>query len=263
MLAGHGAPQENARWLEALDNLAKALDSAFALRHDCRLGFPPDCWNADCGGLPLAQRFRNSLSKERYLRVLARAVHLSGGDLDLAREVRFQGAASVSMTCADMAAARAGRGWVASLAANNSHWQVHTLQGARTVLQDSGESTGPDPCEIGNLAAESHVQHWRSDLLDWGRTVAASAHLADVAGHPVVMYSAPLEHGPPHVHLLESRNAPRTLAKYRIDVFERAKGPPHWDAEMREWVADYQDQLLQSWQRCQAGGHPYALVRVH
>ena len=247
-------------WREAFWNLASAIDDAFSVRIDCKLAFPPNSWNAECGESTVAECFRLALSKERYLRVLKRTTHLSFEEIDLAREVHFGGVPAVGMVLADIAASEFGGGWVVSLSRTGSPWHALALNATRTVLDESGNAVGPDPCEIANIASAEHVNHWRVSLTDWGHTVSASAHLADVAGHPVVMYSAPLEHGPPHVHLLESRSSPRTLAKFRIDVFERPKGPPHWDAEMAAWVELHKEQLLRSWKRCQAGGHPYKLT---
>lgn len=160
---------------------------------------------------------------------------------------------------ADMAADEWNHGWAVSLSLPNSPWLQHTVAAQRFVLNDQGNLDGPTECVVGHLSSSYHVQHWQAEILDWGSTIAPSCELAVINGHPVVMFPGPLEHGPPHVHLLESRVSHRTLAKYRIDQFERPKGPPVWDAEMKAWITEHRERLLQSWNRCQRGGHPYAL----
>jgi hypothetical protein len=262
-LAGGGAAGVDARtdaqWLVAVDNLGEAFDATVSLRSECRFFLPPLAWCTDCGGKSLGERLRLGMQKDRYLRVLQRVGHLTPEDVHLVREVCIQGAQSVGATCADLAAGNWGHGWVMSLAHRESPWYVHTLVAHRSELNDVGDLLGPTECTIANIAASEHVDHWRGLLLDWGRVVAESSFLDELDGHPIVMYSAPLEHGPPHVHLLESRNTPRTLAKFRIDVFERPKGPPTWDSKMQKWVEAHRTELLRSWARCQAGGHPYQL----
>lgn len=73
------------------------------------------------------------------------------------------------------------------------------------------------------------------------------------------MYSAPSEHGTPHVHVVDGANR-RTIAKYKIEPFELMEGKPKLYAEMRNWIAINKTPLLNSWDRCMHGGHPYTIA---
>ena len=259
LVAGNEALHEEAGWAEGTAAFAKAIERAFALRSDAQIAFSPGTWNADCGGRPFSSRLREHLIKDRYGLLLKRSLQLSDSDLPLEQEVRFGGRPSLGLTLAYLEVDEWGYGWALSIGGQGSPWDTHSLSLDLYVLTDTGDLLGPNACELGNLSRIAHVEHWRSELMDWGAVVATSCQLDEIAGHPVVMYPAPREHGPPHVHMLDSRTSRQTLAKYRIDIFGRPKGPPDWDAEMKEWITTYREQLLRSWDRCQRGKRPLAL----
>jgi len=247
------------RWTMGAAGLAEAIDSVLAIRPDGNVALPPGSWDADCGGFPLRTRFQQRMSPDKYRRLLVRIRQLSNANVVLEREVQFSGREALGLTLADAAAQDWTHSWAVSLSLSNSPWLHHSVPAQRFVLNDQGMLDGPTECVVGHLSCGDHVKHWQAEIRDWGSKVATSSELAVINGHPIVMYPGPLEHGPAHVHLLESRGSRVTLAKYEINQFKRYKGRPDWDIEMRAWINTNRDQLLRSWDRCQRGGHPYAL----
>lgn len=254
-------PDRDDQWAQCVEGFVQVIERILAIRAECRIAFGPGTWHADCGGNSLCERIRQGLSgsKDRYRRLLMKIKQLPKDNIELGREIRFSGHTTVGLTLADMAANEWFHGWAISLSFPNSSWLAPELATQRFTLTEKGELDGPTDCTVGHLSSLDHVLRWHIEIQDWGATVAQSSVLDMIEGHPIVMYSAPLEHEPPHVHLLESPNSHQTLAKYRIDVFERPKGPPKWDAVMKIWVSTHREQLLRSWKRCQRGGHPYVL----
>ncbi len=247
------------QWELYVKNFVDTVEATIAIRPDCRIGFSYNIWHADCGGMAFSERIRLGLAgtKDRYRRLLAKIKQID--NIELARDVQFKGTPAMGLIFADLAANAWSHGWVVSLAIPNSPWIMPKLPVQRWLLDDTGMITGPSDCEVGNLSKMDHVQHWSAEIQDWGSVIASSSFLGLLDGHPIVMYSAPLEHEPPHLHLLESVNYHRTLAKYEIEPFARPWGPDTWDSSMRAWISDYKEQLLRSWKRCQRGGHPYEL----
>jgi hypothetical protein len=178
---------------------------------------------------------------------------------ELLSEVNYKGISAHGLTMADLVARDWQQGWVIGLSWSDARWAQPEIEASRFVLTDNGTFEGPQSCRISHISTTSHVNHWRRALIDWGALVSPSSWLVDIAGHPLVMYSAPREHNPPHIHLLESSSSSKTLAKYRIDVFERASGPPTWDVRVGEWVTEHRKALMRSWMRCQTGGKPYTI----
>lgn len=246
-------------WRAGVAGLAEAIDSVLALRPDGNIAFPLESWIDDCGGCPLCVRFRQQLPKDRYRRLLLRVKKISDLDRPDKREVHFSGHAAFGLTLADMAADEWMHGWAVSLALSHSPWLQSTIAGQRLVLNDQGDFDDPIKCVVGHLSSANHVKHWQAEIRDWGANIAASCELTVIDGHPVVMYPGPLEHGPAHVHLLESPGSRRTLAQFEIDQFRRYKGLPTWDTQMKEWITKHREPLLRSWDRCQRGGLPYTL----
>ncbi len=153
--------------------------------------------------------------------------------------------------------------WVFSFPMPNSPWISFDIAATECRLED--QDIGEYACSIRQLASKDHAAHWLNDLADWGREVAADNILWEFADHVIEMY--PLDHGYAHVHLVArgeygAGGRAKTVAKYRIDRFERMEGPPRWDWDMREWIETHKDQLLLSWGRCQKGGHPYRIVEI-
>lgn len=242
-----------------LSECASLFDEFFSVRADGFVAFPPNTWNENCGDVPLRVQLSRHLSKDQYRRLLTRVKQVSDAEIPLEREVFVSNERGLGLTLADLAGNLWGQGWAISVPVPGSAWLDHKVTAQRFALNDQAELEGPTTCDVDHLSRDVHVKHWQEDLRDWGATISPSSELAQLDGHPIVMYSAPLEHGPAHVHLLEGRGHHKTIAKYEIEQFCRYMGEPTWDVQMKEWVNSNREQLLRSWDRCQRGGHPYAL----
>jgi hypothetical protein len=83
--------------------------------------------------------------------------------------------------------------------------------------------------------------------------------IAEIDNYTIHMYSAPSEHGHPHIHIVD-KITHNTFAKYRIDRFERMQGPPNLDATIRNWISTNRASLLISWQNCMNCMHPIKIA---
>jgi Domain of unknown function (DUF4160) len=254
-------PPSGAALFKHIDDFIASIEAAIMLRPDCQLGFIEGDWRADCNGQPLAERIKQQLSnnRSRYQRLLPKIKNLHRNEIPLEREIQYQGTFAIGLTLADLAAHQCAHGWAISVA-NGSQWSEHQISAERYILSENGDMDAPDGCYIKHLSKSDHLDSWRTQLQDWGAVIAQSCTLDMLGSHPIVMYPAPKEHNPPHVHLLSSDSS-YTLAKFRIADFVREEGKPNWDAAMKIWLKTYQTQLLKSWERCQRGGHPYKLEK--
>jgi hypothetical protein len=114
----------------------------------------------------------------------------------------------------------------------------------------------PESSAAQNYLRDCHFQFLQADRL----TPSTHYERSDTTDRGLGFLGTGGQYTPDFLHLLDqgSRNS---LAKYRIDVFERPEGPPTWDTEMKAWVTQYRDQLLRSWTRCQQGGFPFELEK--
>lgn len=256
-------PHENhdQAWETSVGVWIVTIECLLTVKSDVCIRLPITGLTSNCGDQSLAIRIKSVLkdSKTRYQRLLTRLRPLSEIKSSLDHEVRFDGESTIGLTLADVAAGRWKNGWAMSLFLPNSPWLHSSVEAQRWQLTDDGILEGPTDCQIGHLSCIDHVNHWQTQIRDWGILVADSSILDEIDGHPIVMYSAPREHGLPHVHLLQSRACRTTLAKFRIDVFERFEGKPRWDIQMKAWIEQHRERLLCSWERCQRGGHPYQI----
>ena len=248
---------EDYHWKTGIQKLCDVIDSFFRVRMDANIAFSTGLLQADCGGRPLNIRIQESYSnKDKYRNLLRKTINLANSDVQLLQEIYLDEKSAQGLNSAD-----AIKSWAVSLFLINTVWTQPSITGQRYELDEiSGNFNGPTPSIIRHLSEILHMHHWITEIRDWGATVAPSCVLDKLNGHSVVMYQGPKEHNPPHVHLLDKKSG-NSLAKYRIDVFERPKGPPTWDAEMKVWVAQYRDQLLKSWARCQQGGLPFEIEK--
>lgn len=155
------------------------------------------------------------------------------------RQVYFNGQQSAGFTFA-----RIANSWAFSFPLEGSPWLSPIVFG--TEYHQDGANIINEVCEIAHISKDQHVSHWQQNLCDWERNIAKNNVIGIVAEHCMEMY--PLDHAYPHVHLVDSKLC-KTLAKYRIDKFERMEGPPRWDSEVRIWVEHNRDELLRSWVR--------------
>lgn len=239
----------------AASDCLELIINILALRPDCKVAIRGVDRTALAG--PIRQFCASS--RDKYRRLLMSLIDIADVGPGFLSEVHYMDVSAHGMTMADIVARDWQHGWVIGLSSGTDRWISPEIGAARYTLKDDGSLHGPTGCTISHISRSEHIAYWRQALLDWGETVSSSSRLGDIAGHPIAMYSAPREHNPPHIHLLESSSSCRTLAKYRIDTFARAYGPPTWDVPVREWVLRHQAQLLASWQRCQTGGKPYSI----
>ncbi|WP_460140480.1 DUF4160 domain-containing protein [Pseudomonas sp. S2_E01] len=249
-----------AHWNQSVSQFVDTALTIFEHRPDGMLAVPEGTMNKACGGKILLSRIRENTGsqKDKYRKILSRITTLSP-DFNLTQEVRHSNNPGNALTLADFISSLHGHGWAISLQLPNQTWELKEINAQRFTLNDTGDFNDPVDCSIDHISKTSHINDWITEIQDWGKVISNSSVLDSLNEHPIVMYSGPLEHNPPHVHLLQSRNSPTTLAKYNIDPFERSKGDHRWDTEMKAWIDKYRDQLLQSWVRCQTGKHPYEL----
>lgn len=246
-------------------NVRRFVDAALgvlSIRPGSRFGFERTTLQSILFEQTLLNLIASCSPKDQYRQVLAGLRPLDDAQIAAARgsrDVRLNGTTSVGATLADLCATEHSIGWIFSLQGANDLYDVIGVTAERYDLDEAGTLVGPLACELPNVASLAHVDHWRDALHDFGNSIAASARIDEIDGRPIVMYSAPAEHGPPHVHILHGRQSSDTFAKYRFDVFGREKGPPKYDVEMREWVTRNREHLMRSWDRCQRGLKPFEI----
>lgn len=247
--------QSSSQWSVGAENLFHTLNEILDLRHNTEVIFLDDQLNANCGPKPISTYFgqQKLKHKTKYQRLINRIRKLTS-QIDLIYEVQRNKIINNAFTYAHIQET-----WCFSILNSHKDWSEPYID-ATLIEIDISEKCLTSCCSIKNISTNEHIKYWGTDLQDWGKTVAASHLLDQVNGHDVVMYSGPLEHNPPHVHVLH-KGSHETLAKYRIEDGILEKGKPILDKVMKDWIRVYRDQLLDSWIRCQQGGHPYKIQR--
>jgi hypothetical protein len=238
-------------WRSWALTLATGLRQVKRYHHEYSLAIPCGQWHALYAGMPLSAWMAQWLGRDHYRQMLAKIQEADQPD-DLLREVYFVGGRAIGLTFARLA-----QSWTFSFPIADSPWLNAAIPAQDVCVDDAGIIHETD-CQIQHISCEDHTEYWCAALADWGRHIAESCEIAVVDGHPIDMYLAPREHGHPHVHLVGGIKR-HTMAKYRIDVFERMAGPPDWDPAMRRWIESHRDELLLSWQRCMHGEWPYKI----
>jgi hypothetical protein len=241
---------EKYHWETGVKDLCNTIDDFFSVRPDAGIAFPAGKLQFDCGGLPLSTRIKEAYpNRDKYRKLLTKIRNLPNLDIQLLKNVYWEEKLAHGLTLADSI-----NSWAVSLFLKDTHLALAIITVQRYELDEVNDKfIGPNESTIKHLSTTSHTQQWIAEIRDWGATVASSCTLEKINGYPVVMYQGPKEHNPPHVHLLDKKSG-ASLAKYEIEEFSRIKGPPTWDADMKIWIAQYRDQLLKSWARCQQGG---------
>jgi len=216
------------------------------------VSFPSEQWHAICHGKPLSAWLQLWLGRDRYRWLLA-LVRNHSNSPDLCREVYYDDQHALGMTLALL-----GETWVFSFPKSDSPWLEPRLSAREVVLDESNGMLREEDCEILHIACRQHAEYWREQLADVGRIVAEANEITQMQRNSIDMY--PLDHGYPHVHLVERLWPRRTLAKFRIDRFARLEGRSEWDHAMERWIEAHREELLLSWARCQRGGHPYRVA---
>lgn len=242
-----------AEWRERATTVFQCVREISRRQEDFDLAFVTGHWHGLSGGKPLSQWIKHWIGKGNYQWLLSRVKNVAPPALDC--EVRFQNRKADGLTHAHLA-----ESWVLSFPLPNSSWLVPDVAVIELCLGTDGLSERE--CVIKNLGAVDHVRHWGQELADWGRDLASNNVIATIAGFPLMMY--PNDHGYAHVHLVDPSMTKEgrkcTLAKYRIDQFERMEGHPRWDSEIRPWIERHRTDLLIAWERCQQGGHPVQIT---
>ena len=94
---------------------------------------------------------------------------------------------------------------------------------------------------------------------NYGRTVSASSLIYEGNGFFIRMYA--YDHNPPHFHVLLHRDTSESLAKCAIQTLDVLAGnlPSALRRPIREWASTHRPDLMQNWERCQAGNRPHLL----
>jgi len=190
--------------------------------------------------------FREWFGNDRYLWVQSRTDLIDSASFNLA-EVHLNGQTAIGLTFAYLQ-----NTWACSI--SRPEWHQTIVSGIK-IDQELNET----PCEIRHVARSQDVDHWEQSLRDWGQFIATTSQIGSINGFSINMYSAPREHGLPHIHIVDRQNQ-KTVAKYRVDVFVRMEGKmKELDQPIKEWVETYKDTLLKSWDRCMRGLRPYEM----
>jgi hypothetical protein len=214
------------------------------------IAFPLEYWHKLYGAKPFAVWVSEWLGRDRYRWLLSklRQDYPAGNEIS---DVYFENKKTVGITLARLAGS-----WAFGFPMDNSPWHSPSLTATEWYLD--GNDVAHHACTVMHIANEAHATHWQYELYDWGKLLANENIIDKLGSYPIQMY--PLDHGYPHVHLIDPQSL-KTLAKYRVDCFERLEGLPDWDKSMYSWIATHQAQLLRSWARCQRGGHPYQITK--
>ena len=232
-------------------SLITGLRRVSHIRPECTFAFPQEQWHASYANKPLSVWIKVWVNTEYFQWFLSKICNVNQS-ADLLRQVYFQEQPTVGMTLAHI-----DESWAFSFPKVGSPWLSHYV--AATEYRQEGGNIIREECEIAHLANETHASHWRQKMNDWGRDVAGNNTIGLISGYMIKMYPCPREHGHPHVHLVDPHSY-KTLAKFRIDKFERMEGPPRWDTPVSVWVDHNRDELMLSWERCQRGAHPYRIA---
>ena len=246
-----GEPPEpmELRWKSNASVLFLGLRQVSRYQSKVAIAFLPQYWNAVYGAKTLSVWLSEWLGRDQYRWLLSRLRHDYPTENEIS-DVYFNSKKSVGMTRAHLA-----RSWAFSFPIVNSPWVSPFISATEWYLD--GDSVVGRACTVMHLANEAHATHWQYDLCDWGEVLANENIIGELEGYLIEMY--PLDHGYLDVHLIDPQLL-TTIAKYRVDCFERLEGPPYWDKNMRSWITTHQDQLLRSWARCKRGGHPYRIT---
>lgn len=239
-------------WKPWAMDLARALVDVGSWHDDLFFGFVSGAWHEIYANKPFHVWIESWIGRDFYRKLVFRIRNLDPND-ELTRQVYFSDSAAIGATHAHQA-----QTWVISFGGVDSQWRLPSVEGVEHVLSANGEWT-QDACKIRNICDSTSADLWRADILDWGKQISNSAEISSIHGFPIHMYSAPSEHGVPHVHLVDP-NTKLTIAKYRVSPFERMEGKPTHDIEAKAFVTLHRQSLLNSWARCMAGGHPYKIV---
>ena len=242
-------------WESGAFDIFHLLSELLKIRPDCEIAFLDGNWDSICGSTSLSSYFGRYKQRCRTKsQILLSKIRKKTSSKELLHEVKWSNEIAMGITYAHIL-----QSWCFGFVATHSDWSHSHISLSYHAINEAGELIA-DQCRIKNWSDTDHVREWVPSLQDWGKAISTSTVVDMLKGYSIVMYPGPLEHPPAHVHVLH-KNSSDTLAKYRIEDGMRENGKPTLDAEMRQWLDTYREQLLASWQRCQRGGHPYQLTK--
>lgn len=250
--SGSVTPGELQQWSDASKLWIEALRLVGKHHPKYRLFFPVGWLDSVFAGKTLRIWIKQWIGTDEYRRLQTkmRSLHLPG---DLLQEVYLGENRAVGLTFAHIQET-----WACSFPVASSDWLTHLIEAKELSVDMYGQLLESN-CAIEHISCVGHVDYWSQSLTDWGQRVSSTSRIGVVDGHSVLMYSAPSEHGIPHVHVVDGAEQ-HTIAKYRIEPFELMEGSSTLDAVMRNWVTLHKTTLLNSWNRCMRGGHPYVIA---
>ncbi len=228
------------------------LREAQKLQPDFILEFPVYSWHHICNGKPFSVWMKSWLGNQKYSWVLLKLRTINQPP-NQSIDVYFNDIRSMGFTRSYLA-----KSWSISIPIFDSPWITTTIDAM--LYHEAGDDIRNVGCQIKNLAYDNHVVHWEEQLAEWGHEVAYANVIGWIQGLEITMF--PFDHGYPHIHIInpqlyDAKNHRKTLAKFRVDRFERMEGHPRWDTDLKGWIEIHRDQLLDNWKRCQIGLHPF------
>lgn len=245
-------------WIDGLTSFSDAVKQVLLLKRNLKIGFHGDTLNTTIHNTSLWEHFRHSLQKEAWLLMLRNVEYFDESQLSPGINASFGSRNSVGISCAVESVRTTTFGCAISVNLANM-WSTESLVVNCDELSDDQVDQRKSIVEVAHISSKEHIERWRDSILNWGYQIANSWKIHELEGMPIVMYPGPKEHPPAHIHLLDRNGSGQTVAKYLIEVFERAKGPPIWDGYMKHFIESNRDVLLRSWELCQKGKKPIAI----
>ena len=252
--AGNTTPPGNC--IYAIRSFSDVATNSLKAKRELSFGFPNDILHREIHNKSLLQHLKDSMQRSAFGLLMSKIKYFDATETPLHIQIRHQDRASTGILFAAISLQATSFGCVISIDVENK-WSTPLIEVNLDELTPEGVDSKKQT--IANISCNDHIEQWRDSLLDWGAQIATNWKVWELNGMPVVMYPGPLEHPPPHVHLLDPNGSRRTVAKYLVEPFERAKGSNKWDSEMRDFIEQNRESLLRSWELCQRGKKPIAL----
>jgi hypothetical protein len=245
--------QANPQWAQLAQTALSTFQDVLRVRPDCRISFTKGTFHGHVAGRPLQSWLESWLGLDRWRQLRSRAVQPTSRELPpvhaLECELSCNGQRGEGITRAHVA-----ESWTLSVASAVTGSAGHYIRAEQTSIAIDAHVE----VDVPNLAASDHLGHWVDDLAVWGQQLSNNHVVAVLDRYQIIMY--PFDHGYAHIHV-RAQDDPRLNAKYRVDKFEPLTNdrPAGMDALIEPWVAQRREQLIQSWNRCQAGAFPLKL----
>jgi len=244
------------KWANTIQAFSEIAANSLKIKNGLNFGFPNDSLYLTIHGKSLLDHLRGSMQKSAFLLFITRAKQYHTIDAPKHIQAWYETRESIGVLFAISSLNTTAFGCLISL-------NIDGLWSESAIEIDLAELVADDITfskqKLPHISCADHIEQWRDRIIDWGEQVATNWKIWELDGMPVVMYPGPLEHPPPHIHLLDPNGSRRTIAKYLVEPFERAKGPRTWDSEMRTFVEQNREKLIRSWELCQNGKKPIAI----